>query len=203
MPSKLFLERVGKIPEEVKRQNRLSMRIAYKIGKFLDDNSMTQRDFAELMNKKDSEISRWLSGKHNFTLETIAKIETTLKIQLLEVPMEMATNAISSKAETRVTPIINLDAENVKVVKVNIEKNLSQNVLKSFSETWKNKIFSGVLMVNEAIVQDVKDPIFTQSVELYEDIFYKKDEIVPVKANNSYLGPSFRTSSTSTCSLTK
>lgn len=101
MPSKLFLERIEKIPEDVKRLNRLSMRIAYKLGKFLDEKPMTQRKFAKLMGKKESEVSRWLSGKHNFTLETIAKIETALEIQLLEVPMEEPANVPPSRTEDK------------------------------------------------------------------------------------------------------
>ncbi len=36
-----------------------------------------------MMGKKSSEISRWLSGTHNFTTETLWEIERVLNIQLL------------------------------------------------------------------------------------------------------------------------
>lgn len=60
-----------------------SMGIAASIDDFLNEKRMTQRELADKMNKKESEISRWLSGDHNFTLETIAKIEEALGEQII------------------------------------------------------------------------------------------------------------------------
>jgi ribosome-binding protein aMBF1 (putative translation factor) len=43
-----------------------------------------------MMGKKPSDITRWLSGTHNFTTETLWEIERVLQIQLLtsSVPTE-------------------------------------------------------------------------------------------------------------------
>ena len=38
---------------------------------------------SRLLNKRDSEISKWLTGRHNFTTQTIARIETTLGSKLI------------------------------------------------------------------------------------------------------------------------
>ena len=38
-----------------------------------------------MVGKRPSEISRWLAGTHNFTLATIAKIETTLGTNLINI----------------------------------------------------------------------------------------------------------------------
>ena len=35
--------------------------------------------------KKNAEISRWMSGQHNFTLDTIAKIEAVLGEDIIAV----------------------------------------------------------------------------------------------------------------------
>ena len=45
----------------------------------------TQKDFARLLNKRDSEISKWLTGRHNFTTQTIARIETALGSKLISI----------------------------------------------------------------------------------------------------------------------
>ncbi|MGK9367942.1 helix-turn-helix domain-containing protein [Melioribacter sp. Ez-97] len=60
-----------------------SMGIAASIEDILKKKAMTQRELAERMNKKESEVSRWLSGSHNFTFETIAKIEEALGERLI------------------------------------------------------------------------------------------------------------------------
>ena len=39
---------------------------------------MTQREFAALMGKRESEISRWLTGSHGFTTTTLTKISAVL-----------------------------------------------------------------------------------------------------------------------------
>ena len=48
---------------------------------------MTQKDFARLMGKTETEVSRWLSGTHNMTLATLCKISIALGENLLEVPV--------------------------------------------------------------------------------------------------------------------
>ena len=61
------------------------MAIAAAIYDALQARKMTQKDFAKLMGKQESEISKWLSGRHNFTLKTIVKIELELGVKLLKV----------------------------------------------------------------------------------------------------------------------
>ena len=47
---------------------------------------MTRRDLARLLGKSDAEVSKWLSGTHNLTLESVAKLEAALKADLLVTP---------------------------------------------------------------------------------------------------------------------
>ena len=58
------------------------MSLAKKIYESMLKCGMNQKDFAERQ-KKPSEISKWLSGTHNFTIETIYEIEKVLNINLL------------------------------------------------------------------------------------------------------------------------
>lgn len=72
-----------RIPEELSQQNDRRMGLAVKITEALRAKGLTNQEFAFMMGKKPSEITRWLSGTHNFTTETLWEIERVLKIQLL------------------------------------------------------------------------------------------------------------------------
>ncbi|MBW3467708.1 helix-turn-helix domain-containing protein [Arthrospiribacter ruber] len=73
------------ISDEVKRFVDHSFDVANKIHELLEKQGKTQRDLASLMGKKESEISKWMQGTHNFTLKSIAKIESVLGESLFEV----------------------------------------------------------------------------------------------------------------------
>lgn len=74
------------ISPEMKMQIELSVAIANRIYEILEEKGMSQKDFARLMGKTETEISRWLSGTHNMTLATLCKISIALGENLLEVP---------------------------------------------------------------------------------------------------------------------
>ena len=63
----------------------MSFGIAERISEILKAKGLTQKDFARLLNKRDSEISSWLTGRHNFTAQTIARIETALGSKLISI----------------------------------------------------------------------------------------------------------------------
>lgn len=84
--SKLFFEKyLSNVPSEVIERVGLNIDIANKIYDILKAKNMTQRRFAELMGKKESEISRWLTGSYGFTTNTLAKIATVLEEPIVEV----------------------------------------------------------------------------------------------------------------------
>lgn len=62
--------------------------LSNRIQFLLDKNSMDQKDLAKALGKNESEISKWMSGSHNFTLKTIARIEDVLGDKLLEIVNE-------------------------------------------------------------------------------------------------------------------
>ncbi len=63
---------------EMKKQMELSVSIANRIYEILEAKGLSQKDFALLMGKTETEVSRWLSGTHNMTMATLAKISTVL-----------------------------------------------------------------------------------------------------------------------------
>lgn len=59
------------------------MLLAAKLCAALRSKGITQKAFAEMMGKTESEISDWLSGERNFTVDTLTEIEQALGLTLL------------------------------------------------------------------------------------------------------------------------
>lgn len=81
----LFEELYSKIPEDSRRMSSHSFAIATHISEILERKGWNKTDFAKAMGKKNAEISKWLSGQHNFTIATISKIETVLGEDIISV----------------------------------------------------------------------------------------------------------------------
>ena len=81
----LFDELYAKIPEEDKRMSSHSYAIAAHINEILTRKGWNKTDFAHAMGKTNAEISKWMSGQHNFTISTIAKIESILGEDIISV----------------------------------------------------------------------------------------------------------------------
>jgi predicted XRE-type DNA-binding protein len=82
-----FSQLLNSIPVETKESISISMEIASQINSILKRKNISQREFAALMGKQESEISKWLSGNHNFTTKTIGKIQAVLKEPVINVPI--------------------------------------------------------------------------------------------------------------------
>ena len=66
------------------RQMR-SFLLSQKILEGIKARQLSRFSFAALMDVQPSIITRWLSGKHNFTIETLFQIEDCLGIKLLAI----------------------------------------------------------------------------------------------------------------------
>ena len=82
-----------------KTRNRMLM--AAKIADAMRSCSMNQKQLALKMGKTESEVSEWLSGDRNFTLDTLTEIEHTLNVSLLDT--ESPRYAYSEKVEKQAT----------------------------------------------------------------------------------------------------
>lgn len=76
--NKILDEIRGHISPDVKKQLEISVSLANRIYDILEKKGMTQKDLAKLLGKTETEVSRWLSGTHNLTIATIAKISVAL-----------------------------------------------------------------------------------------------------------------------------
>lgn len=110
-------DRAKLVPTDIKLMVDKSMSTARKIMSILDEKGKDQKYLAELMNKKESEISKWLQGTHNFTYRTICKIEDALGEEIITIP-----DQVSSKSYTQFTHYI-LDSLNSRQHSFNVIKN--------------------------------------------------------------------------------
>ncbi|MGJ7033690.1 helix-turn-helix domain-containing protein [Niabella hirudinis] len=64
--------------------------LVVRINQLLKEQGINKKELAEKLDKKPSEISKWLGGEHNFTLRSLAKLSAELGVPLLEVPKQKA-----------------------------------------------------------------------------------------------------------------
>lgn len=80
-----YLEAVKNIPLEIQKETLFSFAVSDKIHTLLTNKGMTQKELAKKMGKTEAEVSVWLSGQHNFTLRTLAKISVVLGEDLIQI----------------------------------------------------------------------------------------------------------------------
>ena len=88
MKNKRLEERRKKISKDVNISVKQSFDIVDRIHEILVKQGKEQKDLALLLGKSESEISKWMSGTHNFTLNTLAKIKSVLGESIIEVISE-------------------------------------------------------------------------------------------------------------------
>lgn len=70
---------------EIARLVEKNLAIANKIHEMLKERGLKPADLARMLDKKPSEISKWLTGTHTFTTKTITKIETVLGEDIIHI----------------------------------------------------------------------------------------------------------------------
>ena len=89
--SKIIEERRRQVSPEVRERVSLSFQIVDRIHEILVERSLRQKDLALMLGKSEAEISKWMRGTHNFTIDTVVAIEEALQAPVLQVYHEVAT----------------------------------------------------------------------------------------------------------------
>ena len=66
----------NEIPNEKREESRLSFAISNRLDFLMKEKGLNKKQFADAIGKRPNEITRWLSGEHNFTIATIAMLST-------------------------------------------------------------------------------------------------------------------------------
>jgi len=97
MKNSLAHQILEETPAEIHQFIRRYGELVVRIYDLLEEKGWTQKDLAEKLDKSPSEISKWLSGEHNFTLRSLAKLEIELGEDLIQIPKTRKFRVHSSK----------------------------------------------------------------------------------------------------------
>ena len=68
------LRQLLNITPEERAEAKLSFQISNRLDELMQKKSMTKKQLADAIGKRPSEITRWLSGEHNFTISTLSML---------------------------------------------------------------------------------------------------------------------------------
>lgn len=74
--AKISLRDMLSVTPEEKNEARLSFEISNRIDALMTERGLSKKQFADALGRRPSEITRWLSGEHNFTISTIAMLSS-------------------------------------------------------------------------------------------------------------------------------
>lgn len=111
MRSKLTKRILAETPLETKIFVKIYSDIVVRVHDLLKEKGLRQKDLAKMMDKNESEISRWLNGKHNLTLRSIAKLEAELGETILYVPKRVSFSKFEKHSAKFTVYINNKDKE--------------------------------------------------------------------------------------------
>lgn len=69
-------EMLGRVPDHIQQEVNLSFDISDRIEFLMRERGLTKKQFAEALGRRPSEITKWLSGQHNFTVATLSMLST-------------------------------------------------------------------------------------------------------------------------------
>ncbi len=78
------------IPKEKREETRLSFEISNRLDYLMKKKGLSKKQFANAIGKRPNEITRWLSGEHNFTISTLTMLSTFFGESLINVPTHNA-----------------------------------------------------------------------------------------------------------------
>jgi transcriptional regulator with XRE-family HTH domain len=71
-----FEEMLSHTSPAIQQEVNMEFEISNRIHELMMQRGLTKVEFAQALGKRPSEITKWLSGQHNFTVRTIAMLST-------------------------------------------------------------------------------------------------------------------------------
>lgn len=70
----IFEKMISEIPEDIHIKFDLSFAISDRIVFLMEEKGLSKKGLADALGKRPSEVTKWLSGQHNFTVSTLAML---------------------------------------------------------------------------------------------------------------------------------
>lgn len=80
-----FQQMVAEVPPAIQREIDLELAISNRIYELMTKRGLSKLEFAKALDKRPSEITKWLSGQHNFTIRTISQLSAFFGETLVNV----------------------------------------------------------------------------------------------------------------------
>lgn len=74
--AKSLEEMLGTIPDSLQKETELSFQISDRIYELMQERGLSKKQFADALGKRPCEVTKWLSGQHNFTIATLSMLST-------------------------------------------------------------------------------------------------------------------------------
>lgn len=76
---------VAAVPEDIQAEIDLSFKISNRIAELMATRNLSRKQFAEAIGKRPCEVTKWLSGQHNFTIATLAMLSSFFGLAIISV----------------------------------------------------------------------------------------------------------------------
>lgn len=80
-----YRKMVDSVPDEIRMRVDLSFDISNRIASLMEERKLSKKQFAEALGKRPSEITKWLSGQHNFTISTLAMLSAFFREPIVSI----------------------------------------------------------------------------------------------------------------------
>lgn len=78
-------ELLSDITPEERAEARLLFQISNRLDLLMKEKGLSKKQLADALGKRPSEITRWLSGEHNFTISTLSMLSSFFNQPIVSV----------------------------------------------------------------------------------------------------------------------
>ncbi len=80
-----FQQMLAEVPPSIQQEVNLELAISNRIYDLMTERGLSKMEFAQALGKRPCEVTKWLSGQHNFTIRTLALLSAFFGEALVHV----------------------------------------------------------------------------------------------------------------------
>ena len=80
-----FQQMLSSVPANIQQEVELEIALSNRISDLMTKRGLSKLEFANALGKRPSEVTKWLSGQHNFTIHTISLLSAFFGESLIHV----------------------------------------------------------------------------------------------------------------------
>ena len=80
-----FRQMLEAVPADIQQEVDLEVASSNRINDLMQQRGLSKLEFAQALGKRPSEVTKWLSGQHNFTIRTLALLSAFFGESLVRV----------------------------------------------------------------------------------------------------------------------